>query len=98
MKFLDQYPFLNAWFGAAVLYLLNLLNSRQPFSVFVAVENGTGYVPSKRTWLMVVLDLIISSAIGGVAVMQIWHPVSASEALLGGLGLTGIFSAFGKDA
>jgi hypothetical protein len=87
MKFLDQYPFLNAWFGAAVLYLLNLLNSRQPFSVFVAVENGTGYVPSKRTWLMVVLDLIISSAIGGVAVMQIWHPCISLRGSFGGLGV-----------
>jgi len=47
---------------------------------------------------MVVIDLIISSGIGSVAVMLILDPGSGKDAAIAGLGLTGILSALGRDA
>ena len=29
MEFFDHHPFLAAWFGAALLYILNILNNRR---------------------------------------------------------------------
>jgi hypothetical protein len=43
-------------------------------------------------------DMLISSAIGAGIVLLLLHPSSGSEAGTAGLGLTGILSAFGKDA
>ena len=98
MHLFDHYPFVAAWFGAGILYVLNLLNNRQPFLVLNAVEKATRRDLSPRSYLMVVTDLFVSSGLGCLLVMLIFDPTSAKEATMAGLGLTGILSAFGKDA
>jgi hypothetical protein len=90
--FVVTHLFWAATFGAFVLYLLNRLNSRQPFSLLTALHVGTRNRP-----LLTFGDMIISSAIGAGVVLLLLHPASASEAGAGGLGLTGILSAFGKE-
>jgi hypothetical protein len=85
--------FLCAMFGAFVLYALNLLNNRQPFSLFRVLQVSM----DARPWVTLV-DMLISSAMGAGVVFLIVYPTSASEAGTAGLGLTGILSAFGKDA
>jgi hypothetical protein len=85
--------FWSAAFGAFVLYILNRLNKRQPFSLFSALD-----IPIKDRPTMAFGDMIISSGIGAGIVLLLLHPISAAEAGTAGLGLTGVLSAFGKDA
>jgi hypothetical protein len=77
-------------FGAFVLYILNLMHEKQPFSFLTALKTKM----KNRPWLTF-FD-IISSAIGAGIVLILLNPGSAAEAGSGGLGLTGILSAFGK--
>lgn len=83
--------FFAAMFGAFVLYLLNRINNKQPFSLFTALQVNLDSRP-----VVIFLDMLISSAIGAGVVMLILNPVSVSEAGTAGLGLTGILSAVGK--
>ena len=80
-----------AMFGAFVLYILNLLNEKQPFSLFTALKIKM----KNRPW-RTFFDMLISSAIGAGVVLMLLNPASAAEAGSSGLGLTGILSAFGK--
>lgn len=84
--------FLSAAFGAFALYTLNMLNNRQPFSFFKALNIGL----IGRPW-RIFGDMIISSAIGAGIVLMLFRPDSAAEAGASGLGLTGILSALGSD-
>ena len=84
--------YLSAMFGAFILYMLNLLNDRQPFSLFGA--RGMK-LEGPRT---IFVDMLISSALGAGIVLLVTHPATVNEARAFGLGLTGILSAFGKDA
>ena len=83
--------FWSAMFGAFVLYTLNLLNNKQPFSFLTALK-----VNLKRKPVLTFGDMLISSAIGAGVVLMLLNPTSATDAGAGGLGLTGILSAFGK--
>lgn len=85
--------FLAAMFGAFVLYMLNRLNNRQPFSLFGAIQLRTDGRP-----LLLFLDMLISSAIGAGVVVLVVTLGSVQEAATAGLGLTGILSTFGRDA
>jgi hypothetical protein len=82
-----------AMFGAFVLYLLNRLNNRQPFSLLTALQ-----VKMESRPAIIFFDMILSSAIGAGVVILILNPTSPTEAGTAGLGLTGVLSAFGKDA
>jgi hypothetical protein len=82
-----------AMFGAFVLYMLNRLNNRQPFSLFNAIQVSTDRRP-----LLIFVDMLVSSGIGAGVVLLLVKANSVSEAVTGGLGLTGILSAFGKDS
>jgi hypothetical protein len=84
--------FFSAMFGAFVLYTLNRLNERQPFSFFTALQIKVDGP------LKTFSDMIISSALGAGVVLLVTHPATVAEAGASGLGLTGILSAFGKDA
>ena len=87
--------FLSAMFGAFVLYVLNRLNNRQPFSLFSALRIK---MDDPARPMLIFEDMIISSGIGAGVVILMFDPISSSEAVALGLGLTGILSAFGKDA
>ena len=82
-----------AMFGAFVLYVLNRLNKRQPFSLFTALQVKLDSRPS-----MIFSDMIVSSAIGAGIVILMLNPTSVTESVTAGLGLTGVLSAFGKEA
>ena len=82
-----------AMFGAFVLYVLNRLNKRQPFSLFTALQVKLDSRPG-----MVFSDMIVSSAIGAGIVILMLNPTSVTESVTAGLGLTGVLSAFGKEA
>jgi hypothetical protein len=86
------YLFLAALFGAFVLYILNRLNNRQPFSLFTALQ-----VNMDRRPTIIFLDMIASSGIGALVVIFLLNPSTVPESVAGGLGLTGVLSAFGKD-
>jgi hypothetical protein len=81
-----------AMFGAFVLYILNRLNNRQPFSLFYALEIKTG----GRPWI-IFADMMLSSAIGAAVVMLLPNINSVQDAATTGLGLTGVLSAIGKS-
>lgn len=87
--------FFSAMFGAFVLYVLHRINDRQPFSLFSALRIQ---MDNPGRPLRIFGDMIISSAIGAGVVILMFDPQILSEAVAMGLGLTGILSAFGKDA
>jgi hypothetical protein len=92
MDFVLAKLYLAAMFGAFVLYLLNRLNNRQPFSLFTALQVKIDSRPG-----IIFSDMIVSSAIGAGVVFLLLNPTSVPEAMTAGLGLTGVLSAFGKD-
>ena len=79
--------------GTFVLYVLNRLQGKQPFSLFLAlgVNLGTGAHP-----VTVLLDMVISSVLGGGLVFALTSPTTVAQAIVVGLGTTGILSAHTK--
>jgi hypothetical protein len=80
----------SAVLGAFVLYILYRHQNRQPFSLFVALNIPVG---NSASYWVILLDMIVSSVIGGVSVTLLTVPVTVSQAFAAGLGMTGIFSA-----
>ncbi|HSN24412.1 MAG TPA: hypothetical protein VLS45_09670 [Methylomicrobium sp.] len=76
-----------ACFGAVILYVLNKLQGKQPFSFFVALNID---VSNQASWHMVLLDMLLSSLIGGIAVFFITSPATEAQAIMVGLGMTGV--------
>ena len=91
VSFTPLHLFLSAMFGAFILYVLNRLNERQPFSFFRALGIEIGTPKS------IFFDMVVSSALGAGVVLFIIRPSSVTEAMTSGLGLTGMLSAFGKS-
>jgi hypothetical protein len=83
-----------ATLGAFVLYLLNRLQERRPFSLFSGLNIDVGI---KAKPLIIFTDMLISSLLGGVLVIALSSPESIPQSLLGGLGLTGLLSPFSHD-
>ena len=83
MRFWQLYA--AAMFGAFVLYVLNRLNNRQPFSLFTALQVKLDSRPG-----MIFSDMIVSSGIGaGIALLRL-NPASGAALVTAGLGLTGV--------
>jgi len=78
-----------ACFGAIILYVLNKLQGKQPFSFFIALNID---VSNEAPWHIVLLDMLLSSFIGGIAVFFITSPATAAQAIMVGLGMTGVLS------
>ena len=81
---------LYTFIGASTLYLLNRLQKKQPFSVFTALNAnmGAGAYPGK-----VLCDVVISSCLGTLIVIAITSPSTVPQAVIAGLGMTGVLSA-----
>ena len=79
--------------GAFVLYVLNRLQGKQPFSLFLAlgINLGPGANP-----LTIFFDMVLSSALGGGLVFALTAPTTVAQAIVVGLGTTGILSAHTK--
>lgn len=84
-----------AFSGAFVLYVMNRLNNRQPFSLFAALNIDVGIKGKPKT---IFGDMIFSSMIGAIIVLPLTGPSTVSQALAAGLGLTGILSAYSKSS
>jgi hypothetical protein len=76
--------------GAFVLYLLNRLQGKQPFSLFrgLNINVGSGAWP-----IVIFFDMVISSILGAILVIALTAPVTVPQAVVAGLGMTGILSA-----
>lgn len=84
-----------AFSGAFVLYAMNRLNNRQPFSLFAALNINVGSGGRPGTILG---DMVCSSMIGAIIVLPLTGPSTVGQALAAGLGLTGILSAYSKTS
>ena len=84
-----ELPFFT-FLGAFTLYLLNRLQGRQPFSLFSAINIGIG--PGARPGVVLV-DMIISSILGAIVIIPLTSPGTIPQAIVAGLGMTGILSA-----
>lgn len=80
--------------GACVLYMLNRINNKQPFSLFSAINMGIK--PTTKP-LLIICDMMLSSIIGAAVVVPLVQPHTAGQCIISGLGMTGIFSAFSKQ-
>jgi hypothetical protein len=87
-----QLPFFT-FLGAFALYLMNRLQGKQPFSFFRAlnIDVGTGAGP-----LVILSDMVISSILGATLVIALTAPATVPQAVVAGLGMTGILSAHTK--
>lgn len=73
-----------------ILYLLNGLHNKQPFSLFKAINID---VSDNAAWHTILIDMIVSSVIGGIAVYYLTSPTPIPQAIVAGLGMTGVLSA-----
>lgn len=81
--------------GAFVLYLLNRNAGRQPFSLFQVLNIDISRETGKPHTIL--FDMIVSSLIGGGIVFALVHPESTGQAIVAGLGMTGLLSAYAKE-
>lgn len=79
--------------GAILLYLLTRLRGRRPFSVLAALHVKTEKRPG-----YIFLDMILSCVPMAGFVLIFLEPCSVKEAMVAGLGATGLLSAFGRES
>jgi hypothetical protein len=89
-----ELPFF-AWLGAFTLYVLNRHQGKQPFSLFRAL-NIDVLTPAARPFT-ILIDMILSSALGALVVMPLTLPSTVAQAVIAGLGMTGILAAHTKQ-
>lgn len=87
-----EIPFF-AFLGAFVLYLLNRLQDKQPFSLFKAININIG---SDARSFTILFDMLISSCLGAIVIIPLTSPSTVPQAIVAGLGMTGILSAHTK--
>jgi hypothetical protein len=86
--------FLCTFFGAFILYVLTRTGGRQPFYLFIAININ---IDRSARPHIVLCDIVLSSLIGATAVYFLTAPVNYAQAIVAGLGMTGILSAHTKD-
>lgn len=87
-------PFM-AFMGAFVLYATSKLRGKQPFSLLHALN--VDVFTSDAKWGTILLDMIISSGAGTMIVLPITSPTNVPQAVLVGLGMSGILTASIKE-
>jgi hypothetical protein len=83
-------PF-HAFLGAFTLYVLNRLQGKHPFSLFQALNidvTDSGARPHT-----IFADMVLSSALGAAVVIPLTSPTTTPQAIIAGLGMTGILAA-----
>lgn len=81
--------------GAFVLYVLNRLQKKQPFSLFEALNIDVRTHDSRPTTILT--DMILSSLLGSILVVAIVSPTTIAQAVAAGLGLTGLLSTLATN-
>lgn len=82
-----------AFTGCIALYMVNRASGVQPFSLCKAVNIGVG---RRAKPLTIIVDMVISSAIGCVLVVGLTTPQTIPQAVAAGLGLSGILAVGAK--
>lgn len=79
--------------GAFTLYVLNRLNDKMPFSFYTAINIPItkDCKPSK-----IICDMFVSSLLGVLVVVPLVQPETIPQAIIAGLGMTGILSTYTK--
>ena len=75
--------------GAATLYILNRLYNRHPYSLYRAINIPVGLTAPP---LLILSDIILSSAIGSIVAVHLTGPQTIPQAIAAGLAMTGILS------
>ncbi|EJB8454940.1 hypothetical protein MW332_004788 [Vibrio parahaemolyticus] len=86
--------FFYTFMGAFVLYILNRHQGMRPFSLFSALNIN---VSTKANALVILLDMVFSSIIGSIVVLALVEPTTVAQAVVAGLGMTGILSVNSKQ-
>src|SRR5215203_652767 len=81
--------------GAFVLYVINRLQKKQPFSLLEALNVDVRTHDSKPVTILT--DMIVSSLLGSILVVAIVSPTTIAQAVAAGLGLTGLLSTLATD-
>ena len=84
-----------AFLGALTLYILNRTNDKQPFSLFRAIN--VDVISSSATPRNILWDMVISSSLGAAVVVALVSPTTEPQAIISGLGMTGILAAHTKQ-
>jgi len=87
---------LHAFLGALTLYILNRLQGKRPFSLFQALNIDVADVTARSHTIF--LDMMLSSALGAIVVIPLTSPSTVPQAIIAGLGMTGILAAHTKEA
>ena len=77
-----------------MLYALNRLHNHQPFSFFQVLNIDLG--PTAKP-TVIFLDMLVSSVLGALVVLALTSPISSRQAIVAGLGMTGLLSAATKE-
>lgn len=94
-KVIENLPLLFATgLGAFTLYILNRLQNQQPFSLFRALKADLGNSPGAA---VVFLDMLLSSLIGAAVVCLLAQLATIPQAVVAGLGMTGVLSAHAQN-
>jgi hypothetical protein len=84
-----------AGLGAFMLYILNRIQGKQPFSLFRALNIDVLTAAARP--ITIFADMILSSALGAAVVLPIAAPTTIAQAIIAGLGMTGILAAHTKQ-
>ncbi|MGJ8654352.1 MAG: hypothetical protein ACSHX8_13920 [Opitutaceae bacterium] len=77
--------------GAFGLYVLHKNQNNDPFSFLKAINVDVGESSHPRT---IIFDICLTSLLGSLLVFFISEPQSSSQAVMTGLGFSGVISAF----
>jgi hypothetical protein len=80
--------------GAFVLYILNRINNRQPFSFLMAINLP---VTASTKPIVIICDMLLSSIIGALVVVPLVNPATIPQCIIAGLGMTGILSSHATE-
>lgn len=81
--------------GAFVLYMSHRNSGKEPLSLFKALNIDVSGKTGKP--LAILSDMMLTSAIGGYLVFLMVAPTTAAQAVVAGLGMTGMLSVQGKS-
>jgi hypothetical protein len=74
--------------------MLNRIHDKQPFSLCQVVNIDVGKQARPR---VVIIDMVVSSLLGGFIVILLSRPENVTQSFMGGLGLTGLLSPNAKS-
>ena len=81
--------------GAFMLHVAARTRGRQPISLFQVMNLDVG--KSTGHPLVILGDMLISSALAGSVVFALSQPTTVQQAVVAGLGATGLLEAASKD-